>query len=419
MTNADRAEIPAVLSQEQRDAVVYTPQCQQRWGERQGATPLKAEDIEEFLKEFAWLKETEMALQCLFDANFDVPKAVKQLHAARRAKYKARRDQDKRLPPEEFKSAVSIHGKKFHRVKQQLGKVVTREVVSKYYLWKRTDDFKEWWRLQKIKKTRKSKKETERLRQWADDSDPETEPCSGYHNTQCELCATGGKLLCCDGCARAYHFSCVQPPITKIPGKHEDWYCVHCQQAFGGPRPKLLPSDDNEFCMACPLLPGVPRSRCESITDASSFEEDDSEDEDAGASSESNDNSDQEDKASDSAEALNAARNGGSFTDNEPDSTSSRAQSSSPADDNKRRKVEQKNVQVTHSHVANQQTNRAEIHSAGIDQSQLASRALGHPIETNVMGIRRNPPVQLERPGSGRKRHRKTLVPRRIPRFDS
>ncbi|POM68237.1 Hypothetical protein PHPALM_15630 [Phytophthora palmivora] len=61
--DACRAEIPSMLTQKQRDVLVYTPQCQQRWGERQvegATTSLKTEDIEEFLKEFAWLKETEL-----------------------------------------------------------------------------------------------------------------------------------------------------------------------------------------------------------------------------------------------------------------------------------------------------------------------------------------------------------------------
>ncbi|KAK1946924.1 hypothetical protein P3T76_000934 [Phytophthora citrophthora] len=60
---ACRAEIPPMLSQEKRDALVYTPQCRQRWGERKidGAMPpLESGDIDEFLKEFAWLMETEL-----------------------------------------------------------------------------------------------------------------------------------------------------------------------------------------------------------------------------------------------------------------------------------------------------------------------------------------------------------------------
>ncbi|KAF1783679.1 Zinc finger, PHD-finger [Phytophthora cactorum] len=239
---ACRADIPPMLSQEQRDALVYTPQCRQRWGERQikgAASLLKAEDIEEFLEEFAWLKETELALQCLFDGEFDVPKAVGLLHAARRERYKARRGQDKRLASEVFKDALAIHGKKFHLVKKE-------------------------------KKTRKTKKEAERLRQWTDESDPETE---------------------------------TSPPITKL-NKDEDYFCSHCQDEFGGPKPKLVPSDESDHCMVYFPSLGVPRSLIESMTDASSYEEEDeqedySDDENENdGSCESSDDSDSDDNAS-------------------------------------------------------------------------------------------------------------------------
>ncbi|KAI9987000.1 hypothetical protein PInf_026106 [Phytophthora infestans] len=223
---ACRAEIPPMLSQEQRDAVLYTPQCRQRWGERrvtEETSVLEAEDIEEFLTEFSWLKEKELALQCF------------------------------------IKEAIATHGKKFHLVKQSLGeKAITCEVVSKYYLWKRTDDFKEWWRQQKTMKRRKTKKEAERLRQWADESDSDTDAFLGYHNRHCELCATGGSLLCCDGCPRAYHISCAQPPITKLR-KDEDWFCSHCQEEFGGSKPKLTSSDQSEHCMTYAIPPGLQR----------------------------------------------------------------------------------------------------------------------------------------------------------------
>ena len=34
-------------------------------------------------------------------------------------------------------------------------------------------------------------------------------------------------MSCCDGCERAYHLSCVTPPIQAVPdGK---WHCSHCR----------------------------------------------------------------------------------------------------------------------------------------------------------------------------------------------
>ncbi|KAG2985410.1 hypothetical protein PC121_g22394 [Phytophthora cactorum] len=322
---ACRADIPPMLSQEQRDALVYTPQCRQRWGERQikgAALLLKAEDVEEFLKEFAWLKETELALQCLFDGEFDVPKAVGLLHAARRERYKARRGQDKRLASEVFKDALAIHGKKFHLVKQALGaKVITREVDE-----------------------------------------------------------------------------------------------------FGGPIPKLVPSDESDHCMVYFPSLGVPRSLIESMTDASSYEEEDeqedySDDENENdGSCESSDDSDSDDNASKCRGTEELSLNGGnpgSLTDNESDSTCVKAASTLPAIDNTR-------------------TNKPELTPGPVAQSPAAKDSNGateassavsteHSVEASPVGTRRAPPAQSERPGSGRKRHRKMLAPRRIPpsRFDS
>lgn len=43
----------------------------------------------------------------------------------------------------------------------------------------------------------------------------------------CFTCSGNGQLLCCDGCTRSFHFTCVDPPITDVPG--ETWYCVECK----------------------------------------------------------------------------------------------------------------------------------------------------------------------------------------------
>ncbi|KAG1693419.1 hypothetical protein DVH05_023504 [Phytophthora capsici] len=408
--DACRAEIPSMLSHEKRNALVYTPQCRQRWGKRQieGAPqPLESGEVDEFLKEFAWLMERELALQSLFDGEFDVPKTVELLHTARRQRFTARRELDTRLPSDAFKDAVATHGKKFHLVKQALGEnVATREVVSKYYLWKRTDDFKEWRRLHAAKKAKKSKKEVERLRQWISESNPETEAFLSYHNKRCELCATGGSLLCCDGCARAYHISCAQPPITKVPD--ENWYCLYCQEAFGGPTPKLVPSKENPNCLQCPPFPGVPRSLIESATDASSYEdeqEDCSGDElEDSVCSQSVDGSDNGGNASNFLSTDDFSSNG-SLTDNESDSTSIKIRTSS----------EGKPESVDHSPDIKQES-EAEIHPPV--SNDVAS--MGQTEESFSSGVRRSPMVQLEK-FSSRKRHRKMLTPRRIPpsRFDS
>ncbi|GMF18118.1 unnamed protein product [Phytophthora fragariaefolia] len=330
------------------------------------------------------------ALQCLFEGEFDVPKAVGLLHAARRERFKARRDRDERLPSEEFKDAVAVHGKKFH-LKALRQKVTTREVVSNYYLWKRTPEFRVWRLHQTAKKTKKKKRgETELLRQRADDADedPEVKAFLRYHNEYCELCATGGKLLCCDGCARAYHFSCVQPPITKIPCKDEDWFCAHCQKAFGGPKPNLVPS---EYGFACAPFPGVARSLSEVVTDASSYEDDDdcSDDEDDDEDEEDSESNDE--LASDhgsntsnfpSKEELSAnAGKSGSFTDNESDRTSAKILSSSPGAATNSSLAQQPSL--TEDSPAQKQQTRAEIQPAGQPSGSFQAPA-NRPVEDSI-----------------------------------
>ncbi|KAL8704190.1 MAG: hypothetical protein Q9201_002651 [Fulgogasparrea decipioides] len=42
----------------------------------------------------------------------------------------------------------------------------------------------------------------------------------------CSACGGTGQLLCCDGCTRSYHFTCVDPPRDRAP--EGQWYCQAC-----------------------------------------------------------------------------------------------------------------------------------------------------------------------------------------------
>ncbi|KAL8841469.1 MAG: hypothetical protein Q9170_000932 [Blastenia crenularia] len=48
----------------------------------------------------------------------------------------------------------------------------------------------------------------------------------GVNSDECSACGGTGKLLCCDGCTRSYHFTCVDPPQEKVPDG--EWFCHAC-----------------------------------------------------------------------------------------------------------------------------------------------------------------------------------------------
>ncbi|MBN3295550.1 AIRE regulator, partial [Amia calva] len=46
------------------------------------------------------------------------------------------------------------------------------------------------------------------------------------NDDECAVCKDGGELICCDGCPRAFHLSCLEPPLTAIPSG--TWRCQFC-----------------------------------------------------------------------------------------------------------------------------------------------------------------------------------------------
>ncbi|KAK2822398.1 hypothetical protein Q5P01_022463 [Channa striata] len=50
---------------------------------------------------------------------------------------------------------------------------------------------------------------------------------TGHSNDdECAVCKDGGELICCDGCPRAFHLTCLSPPLTSIPSG--TWRCEQC-----------------------------------------------------------------------------------------------------------------------------------------------------------------------------------------------
>ncbi|KAF2722328.1 hypothetical protein K431DRAFT_302694 [Polychaeton citri CBS 116435] len=49
------------------------------------------------------------------------------------------------------------------------------------------------------------------------------------NNDFCSACGGSGFLLCCDGCDRSFHFSCLDPPLNDDASElNEPWYCFIC-----------------------------------------------------------------------------------------------------------------------------------------------------------------------------------------------
>ncbi|KAM3866236.1 autoimmune regulator [Diretmus argenteus] len=47
------------------------------------------------------------------------------------------------------------------------------------------------------------------------------------NDDECTVCKDGGELICCDDCPRAFHLSCLEPPLLSIP--RGTWSCQWCQ----------------------------------------------------------------------------------------------------------------------------------------------------------------------------------------------
>jgi ribosomal protein L37AE/L43A len=54
----------------------------------------------------------------------------------------------------------------------------------------------------------------------------------------CTACGGNGKLLCCDKCPSAFHFSCVDPPLDEDNPPEGEWLCNKCKSKHDHPNKK-------------------------------------------------------------------------------------------------------------------------------------------------------------------------------------
>ena len=67
------------------------------------------------------------------------------------------------------------------------------------------------------------------------------------HDAECNVCNTGGDMLCCDGCPRVFHSDCHKPKIHALPDEGHEWFCMYCSK-----KPKLPKEKKSKY--SGPLL---------------------------------------------------------------------------------------------------------------------------------------------------------------------
>ena len=55
-----------------------------------------------------------------------------------------------------------------------------------------------------------------------EDSDP-----TRYNEENCGACGGPGRFLCCEGCPKSFHFTCLDPPIDENDLPEDSWYIPH------------------------------------------------------------------------------------------------------------------------------------------------------------------------------------------------
>uniref|UniRef100_A0A8C4V9D6 Autoimmune regulator n=1 Tax=Falco tinnunculus TaxID=100819 RepID=A0A8C4V9D6_FALTI len=62
---------------------------------------------------------------------------------------------------------------------------------------------------------------------------PTLDPLGQENEDECAACGDGGELICCDGCPRAFHLTCLVPPLPRVPSG--TWRCGFCMASAAEP----------------------------------------------------------------------------------------------------------------------------------------------------------------------------------------
>ena len=113
-----------------------------------------------------------------------------------------------------FHKKVLSTRKDFSKVAESMGKSMNNCLAYYFSAYKLTADYVEF---KSEFATEKGQNEKERK------SEKQKNPDGSY----CLLCNGGGELLCCGGCDKTFHLSCINP-LEKNPVG--EWYCDKCRR---------------------------------------------------------------------------------------------------------------------------------------------------------------------------------------------
>jgi hypothetical protein len=80
-----------------------------------------------------------------------------------------------------------------------------------------------------------------------EDSDP-----TKYNEENCGACGGPGRFLCCEGCPKSFHFTCLEPPIDENDLPEDSWYSTSPTNFF------YHADSDFRYCNSCRALRDPP-----------------------------------------------------------------------------------------------------------------------------------------------------------------
>lgn len=118
-----------------------------------------------------------------------------------------------------------VQRKDFPTIAAKLGESPNRCMMYYYSTFKSHPDYAKF-------KSMVNAKQQRRRRSVSGSSDDDDEE-------MCQICDDGGNLIICDKCDKAYHPSCLNPPLSFADIPKGDWFCHDCLKVRSNETSKL------------------------------------------------------------------------------------------------------------------------------------------------------------------------------------